>query len=60
MCSSVGLEMSSQSLTSRMLASMASISQGNVKSGNLAERQWGKIVKEAKNLDGINLFMMTA
>ena len=51
------LEMSSQSLTSRMLASMASISQGNVKSGNLTERQWEKIVKEAKNLDGINLFI---
>ena len=28
-----------------------------MKSGNLTERQWEKIVKEAKNLDEINLFI---
>ena len=37
------LEMSSQSLTARMMASMAGISQSNVKSANLTDRQWEKI-----------------
>jgi replicative DNA helicase len=37
------LEMSSQSLTARMMASMAGISQTNVKSANLNDKQWEKI-----------------
>ena len=42
------LEMSSESLTSRMLASMAGISQQSFKSANLTDRQWEKTIQKAK------------
>ena len=51
------LEMSSQSLTARMMASMAGISQSNVKSANLTDRQWEKIAKQSaklKELDNVS------
>mgnify|MGYP006242135643 FL=1 len=51
------LEMSSQSLTSRMLASMAGISQSNVKTGNLTDRQWEKLIQQAKKLEEMNIFI---
>ena len=51
------LEMSSQSLTQRMLASMAGISQSNVKSANLTDRQWDKIAKQTKNMNDLNIFV---
>ena len=51
------LEMSSQSLTSRMMASMAGISQSNVKSANLTDRQWEKIAKQSARMKELNLFV---
>ena len=51
------LEMSSQSLTSRMMASMAGISQSNVKSANLTDRQWEKIAKQSARMKEFNLFV---
>ena len=51
------LEMSSQSLTSRMMASMAGISQSNVKSANLTDRQWQKIAKQSARMKELNLFV---
>ena len=51
------LEMSSQSLAQRMLASMAGISQSNVKSANLTDRQWDKIAKQTKNMNDLNIFV---
>ncbi|GIS47289.1 MAG: hypothetical protein Ct9H90mP19_5260 [Gammaproteobacteria bacterium] len=42
------LEMSSESLTSRMLASMAGISQQSFKSANLTDRKWEKTFKKQK------------
>jgi len=49
------LEMSSESLTSRMLASMAGISQQSFKSANLTDRQWEKTVEKAKKLESMNI-----
>ena len=51
------LEMSSQSLTSRMMASMAGISQQNVKSANLTDRQWEKIAKQSARMKKLNLYV---
>ena len=49
------LEMSSESLTSRMLASMAGISQQSFKSANLTDRQWEKTIQQAKKLQSMNI-----
>ena len=49
------LEMSSESLTSRMLASMAGISQQSFKSANLTDRQWEKTIQKAKKLESMNI-----
>ncbi len=49
------LEMSSESLTSRMLASMAGISQQSFKSANLTDRQWEKTIQQAKKLESMNI-----
>ena len=49
------LEMSSESLTSRMLASMAGISQQTFKSANLTDRQWEKTIQQAKKLQSMNI-----
>ena len=49
------LEMSSESLTSRMLASMAGISQQSFKSANLTDRQWEKTIQQAKKLQTMNI-----
>ena len=49
------LEMSSESLTSRMLASMAGISQQSFKSANLTDRQWEKTIEKAKKLESMNI-----
>ena len=44
------LEMSSQSLTSRMLGSMANINQQEFMVGNLNERHWEKFMIKAQSL----------
>ena len=49
------LEMSSESLTSRMLASMAGISQQSFKSANLTDRQWEKTIQQAKKLENMDI-----
>ena len=49
------LEMSSESLTSRMLASMAGISQQSFKSANLTDRQWEKTINQAAKLRSMNI-----
>ena len=49
------LEMSSESLTSRMLASMAGISQQSFRSANLTDRQWEKTIEKAKKLESMNI-----
>ncbi len=49
------LEMSSESLTSRMLSSMAGISQQSFKSANLTDRQWEKTIQQAKKLEKMNI-----
>ena len=49
------LEMSAESLTSRMLASMAGISQQSFKSANLTDRQWEKTIQQAKKLQSMNI-----
>ena len=49
------LEMSSESLTSRMLASMAGISQQSFRSANLTDRQWEKTIQQAKKLESMNI-----
>jgi len=49
------LEMSSESLTSRMLASMSSISQQSFRSANLTDRQWEKAITQAKKLESMNI-----
>ena len=49
------LEMSSESLTSRMLASMAGISQQSFKSANLTDRQWEKTISQAAKLRSMNI-----
>ena len=49
------LEMSSESLTSRMLASMAGISQQSFRSANLTDRQWEKTIQKAKKLESMNI-----
>ena len=49
------LEMSSESLTSRMLASMAGISQQSFKSANLTDRQWEKTINQATKLRSMNI-----
>ena len=49
------LEMSSESLTSRMLASMAGISQQSFKSANLTDRQWEKTIQQAKKLENMHI-----
>ena len=52
------LEMSSQSLTSRMIGSMAGISQQSIMLGrNLTDRQWEKIVEKSKRLGDMNIFI---
>lgn len=52
------LEMSSQSLTSRMIGSMAGISQQSIMLGrNLTDRQWEKIVEKSKRLSDMNIFI---
>ena len=51
------LEMSSQSLTARMMASMAGISQSNVKSANLTDRQWEKIAQQSAKLKDLDIFI---
>ena len=52
------LEMSSQSLTSRMIGSMAGISQQSIRLGrNLTDRQWEKIVEKSKRLGDMNIFI---
>ena len=51
------LEMSSQSLTSRMMASMAGISQSNVKSANLTDRQWEKIAQHSAKLKKLDIYI---
>ena len=49
------LEMSSESLTSRMLASMSGISQQSFRSANLTDRQWEKTIQQAKKLESMNI-----
>ncbi len=49
------LEMSSESLTSRLLASMAGISQQSFKSANLTDRQWEKTIQQAKKLENMDI-----
>jgi len=51
------LEMSSQSLTARMMASMAAISQQNVKSANLTDRQWEKIARQSAKLKELDIYI---
>lgn len=52
------LEMSSQSLTSRMIGSMAGISQQSIMLGrNLTDRQWEKIVEKSRRLGDMNIFI---
>ena len=52
------LEMSSQSLTSRMIGSMAGISQQSIMLGrNLTDRHWEKIVEKSKRLGDMNIFI---
>ena len=52
------LEMSSQSLTSRMIGSMAGIAQQSIMLGrNLTDRQWEKIVEKSKRLGDMNIFI---
>ena len=51
------LEMSSQSLTARMMASMAGISQQNVKGANLTDSQWEKIVKQSAKLKELDIYI---
>jgi replicative DNA helicase len=51
------LEMSSQSLTARMMASMAGISQTNVKSANLNDKQWEKIAIQSAKLKELDIFI---
>ena len=51
------LEMSSQSLTARMMASMAGISQSNVKSANLTDRQWEKIAQQSAKLKELDIYI---
>jgi len=51
------LEMSSQSLTARMIASMAAISQQNVKSANLNDNQWEKIVRQSAKLKDLDIYI---
>ncbi len=49
------LEMSSESLTSRLIASMAGIYQQSFKSANLTDRQWEKTIQQAKKLQSMNI-----
>ena len=52
------LEMSSQSLTSRMIGSMAGISQQSIMLGrNLTDMQWEKIIEKSKRLGDMNIFI---
>ena len=51
------LEMSSQSLTSRMLGSMANINQQEFMVGNLNERHWEKVYDQSAKLSELNIFI---
>ena len=52
------LEMSSQSLTSRMIGSMSGVSQQSIMKGrDLNDREWDKIISNSKKLSELNLFI---
>lgn len=56
-CLVFSMEMPSESIVMRMLSSIGSIDQGRLRSGNLAEEDWSKIVFATNKLKGLPLYI---